>query len=74
MLTSVIQAMLGHVKLDTTQIYTQVSIKKLKQIHTLTHPAKAKRTKIIDLEIDEPEAEATEDALFSALVAEGDSE
>lgn len=34
-----IQAMLGHVKLDTTQIYTQVSIKKLKEIHTLTHPA-----------------------------------
>ena len=38
-----IQAMLGHVKLDTTEIYTQVSIKKLKEIHTLTHPAKAKR-------------------------------
>ena len=35
-----IQQMLGHVKLDTTQIYTQVSIRKLKEIHTLTHPAK----------------------------------
>ncbi len=33
-----IQQMLGHVKLDTTQIYTQVSIKKLKEIHTYTHP------------------------------------
>ena len=61
-----IQAMLGHVKLDTTQIYTQVSIKKLKEIHTLTHPAKAKRTKVINL--DEPEA--TEEALFSVLAAE----
>ena len=29
-----IQAMLGHVKLDTTQIYTQVSIKKLKAVHS----------------------------------------
>ena len=35
-----IQQMLGHDKLDTTQIYTQVSIRKLKEIHTLTHPAK----------------------------------
>jgi integrase/recombinase XerD len=35
-----IQAMLGHAKLDTTQIYTQVGIQKLKDIHTATHPAK----------------------------------
>jgi integrase/recombinase XerD len=35
-----IQAMLGHANLATTQIYTQVSIKVLKEIHTLTHPAK----------------------------------
>jgi integrase/recombinase XerD len=30
-------------KLTTTEIYTQVSIKKLKEIHTATHPARAKR-------------------------------
>jgi integrase/recombinase XerD len=35
-----IQAMLGHARLDTTQIYTQVSIRQLKEIHTATHPAK----------------------------------
>lgn len=34
-----IQAMLGHAQLSTTQIYTQVSIRKLQQIHELTHPA-----------------------------------
>lgn len=34
-----IQAMLGHVRLDTTKIYTHVSIRMLKQIHTTTHPA-----------------------------------
>jgi len=34
-----IQAMLGHVRLDTTQIYTHVSIRKLKQVHEATHPA-----------------------------------
>jgi len=38
-----IQAMLGHAKLDTTQIYTQVSIRKLKEIHEATHPAKLNR-------------------------------
>ena len=38
-----IQAMLGHVKLETTQIYTQVTIRKLKEIHTATHPARKDR-------------------------------
>jgi len=32
-----IQAMLGHVSLNTTQIYTQVSIRALREIHTATH-------------------------------------
>ncbi len=36
-----IQAMLGHSDLSTTQIYTLVSIDKLREIHTATHPAKA---------------------------------
>jgi integrase/recombinase XerD len=34
-----IQQMLGHADLSTTQIYAQVSIRQLKQIHTATHPA-----------------------------------
>lgn len=38
-----IQQMLGHALLTTTQIYTQVSIEKLKQIHKATHPAKLER-------------------------------
>jgi len=33
-----IQEMLGHADLSTTQIYTQVSIRKLKQVHDATHP------------------------------------
>jgi integrase/recombinase XerD len=41
-----IQQMLGHARLDTTQIYTQVSIRMLKEIHSLTHPtAKLTRKK-----------------------------
>ena len=34
-----VQEMLGHAKLDTTQIYTRVSIRQLKQVHELTHPS-----------------------------------
>ena len=35
-----IQAMLGHAELSTTQIYTQVSIRQLKAIHSATHPGR----------------------------------
>lgn len=38
-----IQAMLGHAQLSTTEIYTQVSIRKLKEVHTATHPARMER-------------------------------
>jgi len=34
-----IQEILGHVKLETTQIYTHVAIRTLQQVHAATHPA-----------------------------------
>jgi site-specific recombinase XerD len=34
-----VQEMLGRGKLDTTQIYTRVSIEKRKAVHSQTHPA-----------------------------------
>ena len=40
-----IQAMLGHAKLETTQIYTHVAIRQLQEIHRSTHPAKLEREK-----------------------------
>jgi integrase len=34
-----IQQMLGHADISTTQIYTEVSLRQLRAIHTATHPA-----------------------------------
>jgi integrase/recombinase XerD len=51
--TRFIQQMLGHENLASTQLYTQVSIGKLKEIHTATHPAAklAKRERLKDGEV-----------------------
>lgn len=38
-----VQVMLGHAQLTSTQIYTQVAIRALKEIHTATHPARLER-------------------------------
>lgn len=38
--TRYIQQMLGHARLNTTEIYTHVSIAQLIEVHRLTHPAK----------------------------------
>lgn len=34
-----VQAMLGHENIQSTELYTHVSIRKLKEIHSITHPA-----------------------------------
>jgi integrase/recombinase XerD len=78
-----IQAMLGHAELSTTQIYTQVSIRKLKEIHTATHPAKARgaRVKAESPAVDEAAPavaastpEPTVEDILAALAAEAAEE
>lgn len=39
-----IQALLGHARLETTELYTHVSIRKLAEVHAATHPANAQGT------------------------------
>ena len=52
-----IQSLLGHAKLDTTQIYTLVSLAKLKEVHNATHPARLKRAQ--DANTASPSADRT---------------
>ncbi len=65
-----IQAMLGHAELSTTQIYTQVAIKVLKQMHAATHPGAAVKTKSTPARSDD--RDATD--LLAALEVEADIE
>jgi len=59
--------MLGHAELSTIQIYTQVSIRMLKQIHSATHPGRPITPRHHD---DTGEAHA----LLAALDAEADED
>ena len=67
-----IQQMLGHSMLSTTEIYTHVAIHKLKEVHTLTHPAKlrAGRSGGGETEGQEVNEESTLDTLIEALERE----
>ena len=64
-----IQQMLGHAKLETTQIYTQVSIRKLQEIHRATHPTSRHERKASKETTEDPEAPSA-DELLAALEAE----
>lgn len=53
-----IQAILGHEKLETTQIYTRVAIGHLKKVHDKTHPAEKRRTEKLAAQPENVEPEA----------------
>lgn len=69
-----IQALLGHASLTSTQIYTSVSIQKLKQIHDATHPARIAR--LGSDQNSSAGANLNDDAkaLFDAISAENDDD
>jgi len=58
--------MLGHVSLTTTQIYTQVSIRQLKAIHTATHPGRMP----VGRAVQEEALDTDRDTLLATLDAE----
>lgn len=70
-----VQAMLGHAHLTTTEIYTRVAIRKLKEVHAISHPgAKLERAKTA-AEIERETKEQMErQALLSSLAAEAAEE
>lgn len=64
-----IQELLGHEDLETTEIYTHVTIDKLQAVHRLTHPgARLGRRGVGD------EGDVVLDALAAALAAEAAEE
>lgn len=64
-----IQAILGHAQLTTTEIYTHVTIVKLKEVHALTHPAERRAH---DRKSATDTAEAS--ALLASLAADADED
>ena len=66
-----VQAMLGHAQLSTTEIYTRVAIRKLKEVHLLSHPGARLQREKTAAEIDaETEEQIEKEKLLSSLVAE----
>ena len=66
-----IQVMLGHASLETTTIYTRVSMAKLREVYERTHPARMGRT--LSAAAVEQQT-ACEGELLDALDAEADAE
>jgi integrase/recombinase XerD len=66
----VIQEILGHASLQATQVYTHLSIGRLKQVHAATHPASASgRPAVL-----QDRQEGAQEALQRALHGEQDED
>jgi len=67
-----IQEMLGHANLETTEIYTHVSIDKLIAVHKATHPSRLQRKRDADDAESHPDRSNAAAALLDALAREDD--
>jgi len=54
-----LQLLLGHARLGTTQLYTHVSIQRLRQVHDRTHPASAKHRRADDGNTEQDESSSS---------------
>jgi integrase/recombinase XerD len=71
-----IQALLGHVDISTTQLYAQVSIRLLQQVHRATHPGATleRRARGDALADDESDPSDARDELILSLAADVEDE
>ncbi|KAF0240847.1 MAG: hypothetical protein FD180_4743 [Planctomycetota bacterium] len=73
-----IQQILGHESLETTQIYTRVSIRQIREVHAATHPAarifREKSEKVCNNRPSSPALSVEEEDLRAALLHSLDAE
>lgn len=73
-----IQAMLGHADISSTQIYTQVAVRQLSQVHATTHPGARRRVRSAqtggDMPSPCPDPQTAAADLLEALECEADEE
>ncbi len=67
-----VQQMLGHARLETTQIYTQVSIRKLREIHATTHPGAKLGSRVVQSAEEDGSNEVTAEDLLDAVEEEAE--
>jgi integrase/recombinase XerD len=69
-----IQEMLGHANIETTQIYTHVSIDKLLAVHRATHPSRLQRRRGAQAPVSGPSLDEAREALLDAIEREGEDD
>lgn len=69
-----IQEMLGHANLQTTEIYTHVSIDKLVAVHKATHPSRLQRRQGAQNPISGPSLDEARQTLLEAIAGEGEAD
>ena len=69
-----IQEMLGHARLETTEVYTHVAIRQLKAVHTATHPSAVLARRRPVAELDGEAGESDVEQLLLTLAAEAAEE